>query len=210
MHIETFNYNDEEELSSNTYIICDSNHTCIVVDPGKQSLGISNYITKHNLSLKGIFLTHAHFDHIGGVSILLENHPCKTYIFNDDFDKLENPSTNLSVFVPKLLVIKDIDVHILHDNDVINVFEYPIICIHTPFHTSGSGCFYLKDNKALFSGDTLFKEGIGRVDFPTGNSRLVDSSLAKLKVLDENTKVYPGHGPSTTIGLEKRNNPYLR
>ena len=107
--------------------------------------------------------------------------------------------------------VKVTNKYLLDDEDEINFGNGLLFkVIETPFHTSGSVCFLYEKEKAIFTGDTLFKNSIGRTDLPTGNERLVKNSLEKLKKLDQSIKVYPGHGDETTLKREFENNPYLK
>ena len=105
--------------------------------------------------------------------------------------------------------INELDIRLLNDNEILNLIGHSIKVIHTPGHTIGS-CCYLFDDKILFSGDTLFQVGIGRTDFYTGNMNEMIKSLDLLKKMSSEIKVYPGHGIETTIGFEKKYNPYLK
>ena len=201
MKVEKFDYNSLDELLSNTYIVYEGNEA-IIVDPGKEYQGIVNFLNKNELSPVAIFLTHGHFDHIGGVKTLLEAFPSlDVYIEANDIEVASNPDINCSDFCD-VKVSLDIDFKIIKDKDVIHLLNTDIKVIHTPFHTMGSVCYYFKNNNWLFTGDTLFMHGIGRYDLPTSSPRLISSSLGKLKELPKDTKVFPGHGPNTTIGNE--------
>ena len=159
--------------------------------------------------------THAHFDHISALKdILNEFEDVKVYIFNEEIDILINPKLNLS-HVREDNGEKDIDFRPknligLSDHEEFETCGFKIKCIHTPFHTKGSSCYFVATEQALFSGDTLFFTTIGRSDLPTGSERTIESSLAKLISLPENTKVYPGHGVITNLDREKKYNQYLR
>ena len=202
MKVEKFDYNSADELLANTYIIYDDKKA-VVIDPSKKYDGVVNFLNKRNLELEAILLTHGHFDHFGGVEILLKAFPkAKTYIEEHDFELLQNPEKNCS-YMSKEKEMINIDCEFVNDKKIIPLFEEDDIeVIHTPFHTMGSVCYYFRNNNWLFSGDTLFSNGIGRYDLPTSCPRLINNSLAKLKELPKNVKVYPGHGPNTTIGQE--------
>ena len=211
MKIVPFVYNDWFELSANTYIIIDDQLKCVVVDPGKEDKKVVEYIKNSNLSLVAILLTHGHFDHIGGVAALSKAFNAPVYIHKKDREFLTNPNYNGSDRYSRknIVVDKDVEIKDIVDEGTLNLLNHPIQVIETPFHTPGSVCYYLKDENILISGDTLFFESIGRSDFPLSNPSLIPSSLAKLMSLKDETIVYPGHGPETTIGHEKKQNSFV-
>ena len=193
-----------------------------VIDPGDYSNFLKNRIISQNLQLKGILLTHGHFDHILGIKILTQHfpdadiciHPSDAqYIGEGGLKKLHS---FLQQVDPSLLeVVKDIEhdfphpTHLFKDREVISGCELKVL--HTPGHTSGGVCLYSERDGILFSGDTLFQNTVGRTDLPTGSTQdLITSIKTKLLTLNPRTIVYPGHGKETTIGREIKNNPFLR
>lgn len=205
IEIITFNYGNED-LISNTYLLIDSNKDVVVIDPSKKYDGISDYISKNNLRLKAVLLTHAHFDHIQGVDILLSKHSAPLYCHFEDAPKLTSPHLNCSELLDLTVTVKTEPIFLRDKQILKGLLEEDIKVIHTPFHTSGSVCFYLKKSKMLLSGDTLFRFAIGRTDLPTGSKDTISSSLSKLKDLPDEVDVYPGHNRQTTIGYEKSHN----
>lgn len=206
LHLEKFDYNSEDDLIANTYVISDDSLSCVVIDPGAANNSISKYIDSHNLKLKAILLTHGHMDHIRGVNMLMEKYHCDCYIHENDEIMLKDPYLNLS---GNIKVGKD--VIRLKDKQILNLFNDEIIeVIHTPFHTKGSVCYYFINNKWLFTGDTLFKQSIGRDDLPHAEPRKRDDSLAKLKKLPKEVKIYAGHGPNSILESELLLNHFLR
>ncbi|WP_073507964.1 MBL fold metallo-hydrolase [Streptobacillus notomytis] len=191
------------DYTSNTYIIISDDKTYIV-DPGSKDMNrILEYIKENNLDLTAILLTHGHFDHILGLPMILEfkNVPVymheneKEFLYNDKLSLLSWAETNQNYLNPCL---ENVNVLTLKDGDKIDKFEI----IHTPGHTSGCICYHNREEKILVTGDTLFKNTYGRVDLPTGNSEDMWKSIAKILKLERDTVIYPGHGDSTTVGME--------
>lgn len=151
-------------------------------------------------------MTHGHFDHIGAVRELVRSFPMPVYAGRQEEKLLSDPQLNLSAAYGAPVTVKA--PHLLDDGQEISLLGRKWKVIATPGHTEGSVCYYVEQEKALFSGDTLFCESYGRTDFPTGSGRaLRDSVTEKLFVLPEDTIVYPGHEAQTDIGHEKRYNP---
>ena len=210
MKVEKFFYNDIDEVIANAYVVYDDNGEAVVFDPSTNNDGIANFIKKHNLTLKGVFLTHGHFDHIAGVDRLIEEFKVPLFIHELEKDFLTDTSLSCPFMGENNVIVKSTPT-LVRDNEEIHIFENDSIrVIHTPFHTEGSVCYYFINNKILISGDTLFKMSVGRSDLPTGNSRKMSSSLAKLKELPKETKIYPGHGPNTTLQLELMLNNFFK
>ncbi|MGL4850156.1 MAG: MBL fold metallo-hydrolase [Clostridium sp.] len=186
----------------NTYLLIDENTKfCAIVDPGDEEERIIEKIENLQINPKFIILTHAHFDHVGAVEALMKKYNIPFYMHKNEEEYVEKDST---VFGN----LKKAD-KFVNEGDEIALGNTVIKVIHTPGHTKGGVC-YLADNK-LISGDTLFNGSVGRADFPGGNmSELLSGINEKLFTLDSNIEVYPGHGPKTTIGYEKNNNPFFR
>lgn len=196
-------------LRTNCYIIYHGvTKEAIVVDPADESDRIEQYLKANDLVCKGILLTHGHFDHILAAKDIALNTHAKIYVHESEAELLSDPEMNCSVqFRIAFGLRADI---LLKDQQELLLAGFTIKAIHTPGHTVGGTCYYFTDYGILFSGDTLFHESLGRSDFPTGNGRvLVASILNKLMLLEDQVKVFPGHGASTTIGHERDNNIYL-
>ncbi len=203
-------------VACNCYIMYNENDEAFLVDPGYSlNNGLIDHIKKLNKDIKAIFITHGHYDHIYALKDVLDIYKhAKVYILRDEIEFLTDPSLNLTDvnwgeydIVPLSFMPKK--VKLLDDGDIINVAGFDIKVIATPFHTKGSCCYYIENEKILFTGDTLFFTTIGRTDLPTGSQRTVESSLKKLKDLPDGVKVYPGHGALTDLDREKKYNTYL-
>ncbi len=194
---------------ANCYIIWDEeSKKTAVIDPGGDFDYIKQLIQKENLTLEYIILTHGHADHIGAVLELKEFYNPKVLIHKDDNNMLKNKRINYSDVLGKKIVELDADVK-LENGDEINVGNINMEIIHTPGHSKGSIC--IKTNNILFTGDTLFAGSIGRTDLEGGSFQEIISSIKdNLLILPDETIVYPGHGPSSTIAAEKANNPFLK
>jgi len=196
---------------ANSYVLfSEASGKAVLIDSCGEVEKILEMTEKMNLSLEGILLTHGHFDHILSLSELKKRTSAKVYIYKDEEKFLSDVSLNLSNLDEGNSAsygVVNADV-LLNDGDVIEFDDIKLEVIHTPGHTSGCVCYRIDD--ILFSGDTLFKKSIGRSDFPTGDYGMeIESIKKRLMCLDDDVRVYPGHGFSTTIGYERRENPYL-
>ena len=191
-------------LESNCYLAGDENTKEIfIIDPGGDYKSIKSVIDKYSLKPKAVINTHGHGDHIGANKEF--NIP--VWIHRLDADFLTDPSKNLSGAFGFFLKTKTAS-RLLEDGDMLNIGKYSLEVIHTPGHTPGSIC--LKAAEVIFTGDTLFCQGIGRTDFAYGSEEDIASSIKeKLFTLGDDCVIYPGHGPSSTIGNEKQNNPFI-
>ncbi len=189
----------------------------IVVDPADKGANIYAALCKNGFRVVGILLTHGHFDHIWGLDALRDaanaaaeaegQEPVKAYACEAERELLKNPGLNVSEQAGRACsTYADVFVK---DGEEISLAGMTCKVIATPGHTAGGCCYYFEEAGILVSGDTLFAESVGRTDFPTGSmGTLVRSVKEKLFVLPDETRVYSGHGESTTIGYEKKNNPF--
>ena len=207
--VTPFIYDDYDDVYANTYVLFDDKNNAVVIDPGKDYPGIVNYIKKNNLNLKAILITHGHFDHIRGVNTLLNEFKVPVYIGFDDEDKLTNVFTNGSAYFGDKVII-DIKANTVADNEVLKLLNEDIKVITTPYHTSGSVCFYLKDSNLLFTGDFIIPHGIGRCDLPNACPHALESSMKKITSLPKETKIYGGHEKFSTLEIELRINQYVK
>lgn len=194
---------------ANTYILGEEGKPCLVIDLGyNRNHCVENYVKRHHSICAGILITHGHFDHIAGLNELEKEVMAPIFMPKDDLECLADPKRNGSDDLrgEEVLIDERIKPYGVEDEDEIALGGFKVKVIATPFHTIGSVCYYIESLGILFSGDTLFHLGIGRYDLPGAAPRMRRSSLRKLGDLPDDTKVYPGHGPSTTIGDEKRFN----
>ncbi|OBA76351.1 hypothetical protein A5641_22150 [Mycobacterium sp. 1554424.7] len=205
-------------LACNCYVLADRPGTdAVVVDPGQRAMGALRRILDENrLTPAAVLLTHGHIDHIWSAQKVSDTFGCPTYIHPEDRFMLTDPihgyGPRLAQLVtgaffrePKQVVELD------RDGDKLDLGSVTVNVDHTPGHTRGSVCFRVaSDTDVVFTGDTLFERSVGRTDLFGGSGRdLLTSIIGKLLVLDDKTVVLPGHGPSTTIGAERRFNPFL-
>ncbi len=189
-------------VDTNAYLLASSQtRQAVVIDvPFESSDLIIERAKELSLSIQMILLTHSHWDHIGDAALLKKKLKVPIYIHKEDEKNLKAPgSDRLPLLLPVDGVAPD---GFLVDGQIIPLGELAIQVIHTPGHTPGCVCFYLPDEKTLISGDTLFRGTIGNLSFSTARPELMWESLKKLSILPKETRVYPGHGDSTSIGEE--------
>lgn len=196
-------------VQTNCYFAINENtDEVLIVDPGASAGRLAEIIEEEKLNPVAILLTHGHFDHAGGAAELAEHYGIKVYAEEHEKETLENPAINLSGWEGRELVYHA-DVF-LRDEQEIDIAGFHIRVFHTPGHTVGGCCYYFSYQNAVFSGDTLFAQSVGRTDFPKGSaSALIRSIEEKLMPLPDETTVYTGHNEITTIGTERMYNPYL-
>jgi glyoxylase-like metal-dependent hydrolase (beta-lactamase superfamily II) len=197
-------------LETNCYLIgCKKTKMAAVIDPGGEEKVdlILDILEKNNFSLKYIINTHGHIDHIDGNNLLKAKTKALLLIHRLDADMLVDANKNLSSFMGKEIYSPSAD-KLLEEGDEISLGTLNLIVIHTPGHTPGGISLVL--NNIVFTGDTLFAGGIGRTDLPGGSYQdLIKSIIEKLLILGDDKIIYPGHGPDSTIGEERRTNPYI-
>lgn len=196
-------------LGTNCYVLSKGNQA-IVIDPSGEPEVVTAFLKKENLTLKAILLTHAHFDHIGGVDELRKNHQVDVYMHEREQTWLSDSELNRSVLFlgPNQGIITAPPEHLLVEGPY-QVGDFVFDIMHTPGHSPGSISFIFREDKFIVSGDVLFHHGIGRTDLQDGSiQELAHSIMNKLYTLPDNYTVYPGHGDQTTIGIEKTTNPY--
>jgi glyoxylase-like metal-dependent hydrolase (beta-lactamase superfamily II) len=194
-------------LQTNCYIVHNFKQA-IVIDPGSDPEKISSIIENIGLKPQLILNTHYHFDHTGANLDIKNMFNIPIAIGDKDAHYLQNAYKDALVFMIDTKKSPQADI-LLKEGDTVTLGDIKFVVIETPGHTIGSICLYNKENAVLFSGDTLFFESIGRFDLPTGSFNSLMNSINKILTLDENTIVYPGHGPQTTIKHEKVSNPFI-
>ena len=197
---------------TNCYVLRqnDAAQDCLIIDPGLEADELLDFLDEQKLNPLAVILTHGHIDHIAGVTALRSRFPeIKLYIHKLDANMLSEPVNNLSTMTGAGFTTEPEDVS-LQDGDEIDLAGVKLLVLHTPGHTPGGISLYSKEARVVFVGDTLFADSIGRTDFPGGSmSQLLNSAREKLFTLPEDTEVYPGHGPATTIATEKAHNPFF-
>lgn len=197
------------QLENNMYLVYDEDtKKAVLIDATAPVPELLDIVKNLGLDVEYILLTHGHFDHILGLTELKKALGAEAVIFHDDLIISDNINEFTRFFGGMEESVPPVYEKFIKDGDVITVGNMQIKVIHTPGHTQGGVCYLLNDN--LFSGDTLFMGSVGRTDLFGGNfDKLSDSVKNKLFKLDDNIKVYPGHGPKTTIGYEKKHNEIL-
>ena len=189
-------------LQTNSYVVSIDNN-CIIIDPAFACDEINEYILNNGYKVLAILLTHGHFDHIVCSNDLAKQYRCKVYVAKNDFDMVVDPVLNGSRrYLKKDIIVDRQYLKVIEKEIILKLDNFMIDVLFTPGHSKGSCCFLIGDE--LFSGDTLFRNAIGRVDLYGGDSLEMDNSLKYIFSLSDNVVVFPGHGDDTTI-LKERN-----
>jgi len=209
--LKYFNFNP---LQVNNYLVYDETHECVIVDATcyfeSEKEELLDFIVKNGLKPVRLLNTHCHFDHIVGNKFVLDNFKIPLCAHKSDEFLLKILVDTSQRFGLKADASPDIDIF-LKDGDIIHLGNHELEVLHVPGHSPGSLAFHVRRDHTLLSGDTLFNGSVGRTDLPGGSSKdLIHSIKTKLYTLERITKVYPGHGPSTTIGAEIDTNPFVK
>lgn len=200
----------------NCYVVSDETKEAIVIDDGalydKEHQVLDDYVKDEGLRLTRMINTHGHFDHTLGCFHIFSKYGIKPEFHHDDVALYENLSLQIQYIIGQNLPAQIAPLgNTLKEGNIICFGNTKLKVIETPGHTPGGICFYSENDGVLFSGDSLFELSIGRTDFPGGNyNDLVHNLKTKILTLPESACVYPGHGATTTIGREKKNNPFLQ
>ncbi len=199
------------ELEANCFLVSDEENNAVIIDPGAEPDYILSEIESLGIKPLAILLTHAHFDHFGAAAEVIEKYQIPLYVHTLDRPMVTSAEYSLAVQLGFGAMYRRPDenfIRTFEDNETLKFSEeLEFLVIHTPGHSPGSSCF--RHGEILFSGDTLFRDGVGRVDFQGGNIHDMRKSLARLGALEGDCKVYTGHYAETTLEHERRCGPYL-
>lgn len=210
IHIQTFTFN---AFAENTYVLYDETGACVIIDPGcyekHEKKKLQDFILRQELQVKYLLNTHCHIDHVLGNAFVKHTYKVDLYIHRSDEQVLRAvesyaPSYGFAQYEATL------PEHFLEEGDTINFGNASLVVLFVPGHAPGHVAFYSQEQQFVIGGDVLFQNSIGRTDLPGGNfNTLINSIRTKFFTLPDDVTVYPGHGGSTAIGMEKKYNPFL-
>lgn len=197
-------------FQTNVYVVgCPKTKEGVIVDAGGDGPGLLAMLKRHGLTLTKILQTHAHIDHVAALSEVRAAHAAPIYLHPDDKMLYDGAPQQGMFFGIPISALPKVD-HWLEQDQVIQIGALEAKVIHLPGHSPGSVIFYFEAQRVMLSGDVLFAGSIGRTDLPGGDGRAMMRSLKQLSSYPDEVVIYSGHGPKTTLGIEKRTNPFLR
>ena len=197
-------------FQTNCFVVWSEPQHAVVIDPGSEAERIAEFLRGNGLTPACYLLTHGHMDHVSGVADLHDTMPAPVGIASVDLEWAFSVDNRMPPFYEPPRRPSETEIRLTEGENPLEKLGYECSVIATPGHTPGSVCLLFPQDKALFSGDTLFAGSVGRTDMPGGDSRTLNESLKKLTALPDDTVVYCGHGPSTTIGREKEVNYFVQ
>jgi hydroxyacylglutathione hydrolase len=198
-------------FQENCYIVGDEETgVAALIDPGDEAARIAMAVEQTGLDIGSIIVTHAHIDHVGAVTALTDEYACPVLMHAEAEPLLEGLPTQAMMMGIRFGKVPGVDRYV-EDEDILEVGDLRLRSLYTPGHAPGHLAFYLQDEGLVLSGDALFAGSVGRVDLPGGSMEVLMQSIEeRLLTLPDDTVVYPGHGPRTTIGNERTSNPFLQ
>lgn len=199
------------QLQTNTYIVADlQEKTCVIIDPAAEGKRILQHCEQEGLTVKGMLITHGHFDHIGSVNQLKTYFDVPVVAHEGEANMMADARENLSVYFLQRAVTSKADTFVEDGEELSFGNQLVFECIEVPGHSAHSICYYQREMGLLFTGDTLMTGAVGRTDMYEGPAdELIHQIKDKLMILEDHVQVFPGHGHSSSIGTERRSNPYL-
>ncbi|NCD32511.1 MAG: MBL fold metallo-hydrolase [Spartobacteria bacterium] len=196
-------------FEENCYLISHkASRTMLIIDPGADAEDIMDAVAEKKATVTGYLLTHGHADHIGALHSCWQKHPAPIYLHPEDQAWAFTAQNAIPPFYPAPL--KAAYTFLTPKDNQLEIGHFTFSLMHTPGHTPGGVIFLFDEGQTAFTGDTLFRGSVGRTDLPGGSSRTLTTSLKKLVALSSSTTIYPGHGPESTIGLEKQTNFFMK
>ena len=195
-------------FSVNCYLLAADDGRALVIDPGADAPSIADLIRRANVRVMAYLITHGHMDHLSALAELVEIFPAPVGIHPRDAEWAFGPSNAMPPYYNSPAKPKTKSRELV-DDQLWDQLGTPCRVLTTPGHSPGGVCFYFRNEAMIFTGDTLFAGSVGRTDLPSGNEVVLSQSLKRLVALPDDTIVFPGHGPQSTIAREKKTNPFL-